>query len=394
MRTRTFRICFLHLVKSPHLVECLVLGRQVLEVLRGLDHHQLVAHLVLAMDQATIMEQEGLDLATEVLVILVALVTMAPNVANMQVLVVLGILEVDNMVVTLEVNFRQVLKTRGIPLVQGAIRLVVLEVHRRAIHPPAILLGAPLGERRLVLIQDQEGVQEHHPPLSAQGLHLQDPTPHQVRLRLTRRQPHHPQHPLHPRQPPLPPFLPLPIHLLLRLRSQDLRVPPPHTLGQQAHHHPTTHRQTPRTALVPLLPVDQAQVVLGAQDKDSLVVILVGALHLLAATQVILEDRVTLRQAILEAAVLRERPDLATLVVGLILHLKGATLHTAIPREDLEVIHPQVQGIPTDLQAVRWVPLEVMLLGQEVPHPPKELGVQLSVHIWNKRCESPRSIQF
>jgi len=376
MLTRTFRICFLHLVKSPHLVECPVQGPQVLEVLQGLDHHQLVAHLVLAMDRATIMEQGDLGLDTEVLVILVvALDTMDPNVANMQVLVVLGILEVDNMVVTLEVNSHQVLRTLGTPRVQGAIRLVVLEVHRRAIHPPAILLVGPLGERRLVLTQDQEEVQEHHPPLSPQELHLQDPTQHQARLRLTQPQPHHPQRPLQQRRPPLPLFLPLPTHLLLRLRSPDLRVPPPHTLGQRAHHHPTTPRLTPRMALVLLLLVDQAQVVLGAQDKDFLVVILVGALLPLEATQVILEDRVTLRQATLGVEVLQERLDLATLVGGPILRLKGATLHTAIPREDLEVTHPQVQGIPTDLQAAQWVPLEVTLQGQEVPHPPKELGV-------------------
>ena len=80
--------------------------------------------------------------------------------------------------------------------------------------------------------------------------------------------------------------------------------------------------------------------VLGPQVKDSQVVI--PAVGLLEATQVILEDRVTLRQATLGVEVLQERLDLATLVGGLILRLKGATLHTAIPREDLEVIRPQV----------------------------------------------------
>ena len=63
MRTRTFKICFLHLDKSLHLVECLVLGLQVREVLRDLDLPQLVAHLVQDMDLGTIMEQwaNGLD---------------------------------------------------------------------------------------------------------------------------------------------------------------------------------------------------------------------------------------------------------------------------------------------------------------------------------------------
>jgi len=126
---------------------------------------------------------------------------------------------------------------------------------------------------------------------------------------------------------------------------------------------------------VPLPLGDQALVVLEVQDKDSLEVILVVVLLLLEATQVILEDRGTLRQATLGVEVLQERRDLATLVVGPILLLKGATLHTAIPKEDLEVIHPQAQVIPTDLQAVRWVLLEVTLLDQGVPHPHKVLGV-------------------
>lgn len=128
-------------------------------------------------------------------------------------------------------------------------------------------------------------------------------------------------------------------------------------------------------ALVPLLLVDQALVVLEAQDKDSLVVILVVVLLLLEATQVTLEDLAILRQATLGVEVLQGRPDLATLVGGPILRPKAATLRTAIPKEDLEVTHPQVQVTPTDLQAVRWVLLEVTLLDQEVPHPPKVLGL-------------------
>jgi len=128
-------------------------------------------------------------------------------------------------------------------------------------------------------------------------------------------------------------------------------------------------------ALVPLLLVDQALVVLEAQDKDSLVVILVVDLLLLEATQVTLEDLAILRQATLGVEVLQGRPDLATLVGGPILRPKAATLRTAIPKEDLEVTHPQVQVTPTDLQAVRWVLLEVTLLDQEVPHPPKVLGL-------------------
>lgn len=126
-------------------------------------------------------------------------------------------------------------------------------------------------------------------------------------------------------------------------------------------------------ALVPLLLVDQALVVLEVQDKDSLVVILVVVLLLLEVTQVILEDRATLRQATLGVEVLQERLDLATLVGGPILRPKGATLHTAILKEDLEVTHPQVQVIPTELQAVQWVLLEVTLLDQGVPHPPKKV---------------------
>lgn len=88
--------------------------------------------------------------------------------------------------------------------------------------------------------------------------------------------------------------------------------------------------------------VFQALVVLEAQDKDSLVVILVVDLLLLEATQVTLEDLAILRQATLGVEVLQGRPDLATLVGGPILRPKAATLRTAIPKEDLEVTHPQV----------------------------------------------------
>ena len=62
MPTRTFKVCFLHRDKSLHLVECLLLGLQVL-LLQHLDLPQLVAHLVQDMDLGTIMEQwaPGLD---------------------------------------------------------------------------------------------------------------------------------------------------------------------------------------------------------------------------------------------------------------------------------------------------------------------------------------------
>jgi len=374
MLTKTCRICFPHLVKCLHPVECLVPGRQVLAVLQGLDHHQLVAHLVQAMDLATITVQVDQGLDTVVLVIpVVALDTMDLNAANMQALEVLGILVVDNMVATLEVSFHQVLRTLDTPLVPVDIHLVVLEVHRRVIHPPAILLVVPLEEHHLVLTQGLEEDQEHHPLLLPQGLHLQGPTRRLARLQLIQPRPHHPQRPPHPRQPPPPLFHPLPTHLLLRLLSQDLRVLLPRTPGQQAPHHPTTPPPIRHMDLVHPLLVEQAQVVLAAQGKDSLVVILVGALLLLEATQVTLEDRVTHRQATLEVGVLQERLDPATLVGGPILHPKEVTHPTVILREDLEVTHPQVRGIPTDLQAVRWVRLEVMLLGQGVPHPPKGL---------------------
>ena len=78
------------------------------------------------------------------------------------------------------------------------------------------------------------------------------------------------------------------------------------------------------------------------QDKEILVVIQVGALLLLEATRVILEDQATLHQVTLEVEVLQERLDPATLVGGPILHLKEVTHPTGILREDLEVTHPQV----------------------------------------------------
>ena len=159
MQTKTCRICCPHLVRCLHLEECLVQGPRVLEVLQGLDPHQLVAHLVQAMDLATIMEQADQGLDTVVLVIpVVALDTMDLNVANMQVLVVPGILEVANMVASLEVNSHQVPRTLDTHLVQVDTHLVVLEVHRRVIHPPAIPLVVPLEERRLVLTQGLEEV--------------------------------------------------------------------------------------------------------------------------------------------------------------------------------------------------------------------------------------------
>ena len=153
MRTKTFKICFLHPDKSLHLVECLVLGLQVREVLRDLDLPQLVAHLVQDMDLGTIMEQVALGLDTEAQVILVADL----NVVNIQLLV---ILEVDNMPDILEVNSHQVLRALDTPLVQAAIHLV-LEVHPTATH-----LVDPLEERRLVLTKDLEVVLEPHPLLS------------------------------------------------------------------------------------------------------------------------------------------------------------------------------------------------------------------------------------
>jgi len=159
MLTKTCRICCPHLAKCLHLEECLVQGPRVLEVLQGLDPHQLAAHLVQAMDPVTIMEQADQGLDTVVLAIPVAaLDTMDLNVANMQVLVVPGILEVANMAASLEVNSHQVPRTLDTPLVQADTHLVVLEVHRRVIHPPAIPLVAHLEERRLDLTQGLEEV--------------------------------------------------------------------------------------------------------------------------------------------------------------------------------------------------------------------------------------------
>ena len=173
MRTKTFKICFLHLDKSLHLVECLVLGLQVRGVLQDLDLPQLVAHLVQAMDLDTIMEQgaPGLDTGAQDILV-VALDTTDLNVVNIQVLVAQVILEVDNMPDILEVNSHQVLRTLDTPLVQAAIHLV-LEVHRRVIRLIAIHLADPLEGRHLVLTQDLEAVLEHHPPLLQQELHLQ-----------------------------------------------------------------------------------------------------------------------------------------------------------------------------------------------------------------------------
>ena len=85
---------------------------------------------------------------------------------------------------------------------------------------------------------------------------------------------------------------------------------------------------------------------LGVQDKDFLVVIQVGALLLLEATRVILEDQATLHQVTLEVEALQERLGLAILVGDPILPLKEATRHTGIPREGLEDIHRQVFPYP------------------------------------------------
>ena len=86
------------------------------------------------------------------------------------------------------------------------------------------------------------------------------------------------------------------------------------------------------------------------QGKGSLEVILVEVLPLLEVTRVTLEDlEVTHRRATLEVEeVLQERLDPAILEGGPILHLREVTHPTVIPREDLEVIHPQV--IPLDVK--------------------------------------------
>ena len=80
--------------------------------------------------------------------------------------------------------------------------------------------------------------------------------------------------------------------------------------------------------------------VLGPQAKDSQVVIL--AVVLLEATQVILEDLATLHLAILGVELLLEHLVLAILVGDLIHHPKGVTLLMDTPKGHLEVIHPQV----------------------------------------------------
>ena len=159
--------------------------------------------------------------------------------------------------------------------------------------------------------------------------------------------------------------------------------------------------------------------VLGPQVKDSQVVIL--AVVLLEATQVILEDLATLRLVILGVELLLEPLVLAILVGDLIHHPKGVTLLMVTPKGHLEVIHPQVfetywhfinhtifetnknitlvlrqlcqshfdillkvirvffqaQAIPTDLKAVQWGHLVDMLLVLQVPHPPKYVAVAL-----------------
>ena len=80
--------------------------------------------------------------------------------------------------------------------------------------------------------------------------------------------------------------------------------------------------------------------VLGPQVKDSQVVIL--AVVLLEATQVILEDLATLRLVILGVELLLEHLVLAILVGDLIHHPKGVTLLMVTLKGHLEVIHPQV----------------------------------------------------
>ena len=80
--------------------------------------------------------------------------------------------------------------------------------------------------------------------------------------------------------------------------------------------------------------------VLGLQVKDSQVVI--PAVVLLEATQVILEDLATLHLVILGVELLLEHLVLAILVGDLIHHPKGVTLLMVTPKGHLEVIHPQV----------------------------------------------------
>lgn len=327
---------------------------QVLVVLQGLVHHQVGGPLALVMALDTITELAVLDLDTEVLDIqVVDLATMGLSVVNIQALVVRAILQVDNMVDILEV----------------ASHRVVQEVLLKAIHPQVILLVAHLGEPHLDLIWALGLVQEHLQHLWLLELLLQDRIPLQARPLLTQRQPHLPPHLRHRRRPPPPPSRHLPIHHLLHLLNQGLRVLLLLTHGQQALPLPTIHPPTLLMAQgLPLL-VEQAQVVLGPQDKDSQVVIL--AVVLLEATQVILEDLATLHLAILGVELLLEHLVLAILVGDLIHHPKGATLLMVIPKGHLEVIHPQAQAIRTDLKAEQWVHLVDMLLVLQVPHPPK-----------------------
>jgi len=331
-------------------------------VLQGLVHPQAGDPLAQVMALDTTTEQAVLGLDTEVLDIqVVDLATMDLSVVNIQALAVRAILQVDNMVDILEV--------------QVASHRVVQEVLLKAIHPQVILLVAHLGEPHLDLILALGLVQEHLQHLWLLELLLQDRIPLQARLLLTQRQPHLPPHLRHRRRPPPPPSRHLPIHHLLHLLNQGLRVLLLLTHGQQVLPLPTTHPPTLLMAQgLPLL-VEQAQVVLGPQAKDSQVVIL--AVALLEATQVILEDLATLHLAILGVELLLEHLVLAILVGDLIHHPKGATLLMVTPKGHLEVIHPQAQAIRTGLKAVQWVHLVDMLLVLQVPHPPKYVAVAL-----------------
>jgi len=332
-------------------------------VLQGLVHPQAGDLLAQVMALDTTTEQAVLGLDTEVLDIqVVDLATMDLSVVNIQALAVRAILQVDNMVDILEV--------------QVASHRVVQEVLLKAIHPQVILLVAHLGEPHLDLILALEPVQEHLQHLWLPELLLQDRIPLQARLLLTQRQPHLPPHLRHRRRPPPPPSRHLPIHHLLHLLSQGLRVLLLLTHGQQALPLPTTH--PPTLLMAQGLPLLVEQVVLGPQVKDSQVVI--PAVGLLEATQVILEDLATLHLVILGVELLLEPLVLAILVGDLIHHPKGATLLMVTPKGHLEVIHPQAQAIPTDLKAVQWVHLVDMLLVLQVPHPPK---VAVALHgVW------------
>jgi len=322
-------------------------------VLQGLVHPQAGGPLAQVMALDTITEQAVLGLDTEVLDIqVVDLATMDLSVVHIQALAVRAILQVDNMVDILEV--------------QVASHRVVQEVLLKAIHPQVILLVAHLGEPHLDLILALGLVQEHLQHLWLLELLLQDRIPLQARLLLTQRQPHLPPHLRHRRRPPPPPSRHLPIHHLLHLLNQGLRVLLLLTHGQQVLPLPTTHPPTLLMAQgLPLL-VEQAQVVLGPQAKDSQVVIL--------------EDLATLHLAILGVELLLEHLVLAILVGDLIHHPKGATLLMVTPKGHLEVIHPQAQAIRTGLKAVQWVHLVDMLLVLQVPHPPK---VAVALHgVW------------